>query len=259
MDRTKIEEYRFLASVKGKTFSELNPPMKRLIEKLFGEGERIEPFSCDLCNRFSKPDIYLAFGKRMKYISLKFGRSDSIHFETIKSLVLFLRGLGVSSETQKTILLFHYGDGTLDGSGTRRFLFEECFSLIKDRIKKANEELNKKSIIRECLRRFLFRGTEARRIEVDALVFGSADYFVFATKEEIEKHVLSKRYGHIRTLHIGPMTLRPYIRDAKRQSKYPEKRTRAQIKWHYLLSDIEQIMRSNGRFDAIPAQHSAHS
>ncbi len=94
---------------------------------------------------------------------------------------------------------------------------------------------------------------------MDALVFGSADYFVFATKEEIEKHVLSKRYGHIRTLHIGPMTLQPYIRDAKRQSKYPEKRMRAQIKWHYLLSDIEQIMRSNGRFDAIPAPHSAHS
>lgn len=241
MDNTKISEYKMKDSFHNKRFEDLTDSQKRLVSHLFSSIKPEQVINCDLCNRYSKPDIYLSVGKTMKYLSLKDGRSDSMHFESIKGIVLFLRSLGVSEKTQKTILLFHYGDGTFNGSGKQRILFEELLPKLAPLLKEANEELGQKKIVEACLERFVFSGTENRNVSADALVYGTANGLVYATKEEIKKAVLGRHFRHIRTLHVGPMTLQPYLRDVNHRSKHPEKREIVQVKWHYLLTDIEKI------------------
>ena len=241
MDNTKISEYKMRDSFHNKRFGDLTDRQKELIRRFHPTISDDQILNCDLCNRYSKPDIYVSVGSSMTYLSLKDGRSDSLHFESVKGIVLFLRWLGVSAKTQKTILLFHYGDGTLDGSGQKRILFEDLLPKLSSRLKEANEELGQRNIVDACLERFMFSGTENRRQGIDAVVFGSPDCPVYATKDEIRDAVLNRHFRHIRTLHIGPMTLQPYLRDVNRKSKHPEKREVVQVKWHYLLTDIEKI------------------
>lgn len=73
------------------------------------------------------------------------------------------------------------------------------------------------------------------------IYFGNKISGVICSKEEIIKFVLSRKYDHIRTLHIGPMTIQPYLRDIKRISKNLYKRNMIQVKWSYLLSDMQRI------------------
>ena len=176
-----------------------------------------------------------------KYISVKSGRSDSMHFESIKDFIIFLRKFGISIQTQKTILFFHYGDGTLDGTGNKRIGVEELISNYYHHIKLANYELNNKNILLDCLDRFVFKGNEYRKVFADYIYFGNKTSGVICSKEEIIKFVLSRKYDHIRTLHIGPMTIQPYLRDIKRISKNLYKRNMIQVKWSYLLSDMQRI------------------
>ena len=66
--------------------------------------------------RFNSVNFIEYKGNR-KYISLKSGKADEIAQEGIKNFVLYLRKCGLSKRSQKTILLYHFGDGTNDGSG----------------------------------------------------------------------------------------------------------------------------------------------
>ena len=86
-----------------------------------------------------KPNKYKGI---KKYVSLKSGRAESIHQEYIKNFILFLRSLGISKRTQQTILLYQYGDGTMDGSGKRRMKYHEMRTWLDERIKEAKNKLN---------------------------------------------------------------------------------------------------------------------
>ena len=110
MDNTKISEYKMRDAFRNKRFGDLTDRQKELIRRFHPTISDDQILNCDLCNRYSKPDIYVSVGSSITYLSLKDGRSDSLHFESVKGIVLFLRSLGVSAKTQKTILLFHYGD-----------------------------------------------------------------------------------------------------------------------------------------------------
>lgn len=241
MDWTKQEEYLTVDELNKKRVGDLNNNLREIIHFIFPNANDDQIISCDICNRYSKPDFYISIADEKKYISLKSGRSDSVHFESIKSFVQFLRKCGVSERVLKIIVLFHYGDGTLDGSGKKRYLLEELMPKMRNLINEANEELSSKETRKKALRRFVFDGDEYRNISVDYILYGDKNYFVYCSKNELEDFVLGRRCKHINTLHIGPMTIQPYLRDVNRRSRHPEKRQMVQIKWHYLLSDMERI------------------
>lgn len=241
MERGKINEENIINVYNNKKYRDLTQFQKNIIKELFKNVKDDDLITSDICNRFSKPDIYFEINNERKNISIKSGRSDSMHFESLKSFILFLRGLGVSKETQKTIILFHFGDGTLDGTGANRLNFEKIIAEYSEHIRKANNEINSPLIVLEALNRFVFNGIEARKVYTDYIYFGDEDYGVLCSKEKLINFVLSKKYYHIKTLHFGPLTVQPYLRDVERKSRNTYKRYIVQIKWHYLLSDMQRI------------------
>lgn len=241
MEQGFINEVKISNCYNGKTVRSLNDFQKDFIFKLFGPVDEDEVIQSGQMSQMYKPDIFLKIGDKTKFVSIKSGRSDSMHFEGIKSLILYLRSKGVSNDTQKIILLFHYGDGTLDGTGHQRFELNKVLAKMGDKIAKANEELNREDIIEECLYRFVFRGFRENEPCVDAIYYGDEKYGTFAKKDHIIRFVLRKRYEHINTLHIGPMTIQPYLRDVLKVSKHQEKREQIQVKWHYLLTDLQYV------------------
>ena len=226
---------------KGKRVDELTPNQKALVAFLFPDVKPDSVIGCDLCADNEKPDFFLEIGGERHFISLKGGRTDEIHVENIKSLVLYLRALGVSKETQKTILLYHYGDGTMDGTGKQRWSARQLAIDFRQRLDAANIELNAKPILRACLKRFLFVGADTSRNHADVIAYGDPTYFIYASRDEVFDVVMRKDYQHIQTLHIGPMIVRPWIRNLSRRQESEWKRCYAQVRYANLMGDIQRI------------------
>ena len=237
---TTTEDFRAVLAFHGKKVRELTPPLRTMVDALFDHPNEDSMMECDVCNRFSKPDIFIKINGKTRFISLKSGHSNTMHVEKLKTLIPFFRNLGVSKETLKTILLFHFGDGTLNGTGERRMYVDEVMAWLGERVKSANAELARPEIVKASIDRFVFDGSEHCKASADVLAFGTPEYFIFATREALEEVVMKKDYSHIRALHIGPMLLQPFSRDINRLSKHPEKREAMSLHWHYLMSDIQK-------------------
>ena len=241
-------ELNIANSYHNKQFSNLNDFQQQIIKRIFPKVNDETIIQCFLSsNKIGKPDIYFVVDGEYKFISIKSGITDSMHFESIKSFILFLRGLGVSVKTQKILLLYHYGDGTMDGTGSKRMLYDELVLKNRENIDFATKELAKYEIVLASLNRFVFCGTDNCQNEVDYIYYGDEKYGVLCSREDLTNFVIGKNYSHYKTMHIGPMSIQPYLRDPDRISKHPYKRDIVQIKWHYLLTDLE-IANSKSRY-----------
>lgn len=242
MNNGLIIERNFKSVYNGKLFENLNYFQKKFILELFPNISKKDFIICKKYNKeFAKPDITISCNKLEKFISIKSGSSDGMHIEDIKSFILFLRNLGVSTETQKILLLYHYGDGTLDGTGKKRMLHNEIVFKYRNLIEFANKELADTRIVLECLKRFVLQGTSEFMRQIDYIYYGDENYGVYCSKCDLANFIISRDYSHLKTLHIGPMTIQPYLRDVDNKSKNIYKRHKVQIKWHYLLTDIEKV------------------
>ncbi len=115
-------ERALIRAIDGKRFGEISPSVQRMLisidaslsscDELFharkasGAGLRRKAdlvFECG-ANQFANP-------------SVKSGAGNSVHQENIHEFVGFLKGLGVAEPAIVEVYRFHWGDGTLDGTG----------------------------------------------------------------------------------------------------------------------------------------------
>jgi hypothetical protein len=240
MQKGILIEESLVAMIDGKRLKEMEPYPKEIVQTLFPDAVEDDFFLANICNRFSKPDFTVWKRTKPKYVSVKSGKSDSMGFENIRTFILYLRAKGVSTETQKTILYYHYGDGTMTGTGKKRLTYEEVSSLLLPRIQKANIELNTEKMINCALDRFVFKGSNGRVITVDFMLFGDSKFGTLYSKKQIREAATRKRYSYTRTIHFGPIIIQPYLRDVDERSANQAKRGKIQAKWHYMQSDLEQ-------------------
>lgn len=234
-------DYDAVEAFNGKKVAELNPQLQEMIKNIFPRAEDKDVIACGLCDRYDKPDIWLEVGEEKQFISLKSGHSKTIHYEDIRSFIYFLRGLGISADTQRTLLLYQYGDMTLNGVGPKRYESGDLLKMMPDRIARANRELNSRDIVRKCFRRFVRTGSEKRTTKADYIAYGNHDYFVYSSIKSLESYVVTKGFNHIKTLHIGPMIFGPWMRNLKRNPDSDWKRDIVHINWPYLLTDLELL------------------
>ncbi|MCQ2800969.1 MAG: hypothetical protein MJ216_03345, partial [Bacilli bacterium] len=170
-----------------------------------------------------------------------------IHSEDIKSFTIALRRYGISEETIETIRLYHYGDGTTDGSGSVRLDQESTFKWLKDRIKKANQELNNSTeFIVTFFTHVLFRGNNPNAKQIDYLYVGAVVNGFFASRYELCFYVKRDVWGLYDNLHVGPVLLRPGARYANKRISSQETRNRMIVYWPKLEKDIEFIQKHFG-------------
>lgn len=242
-----FKEQEIVYNLHNKKVHELSNNLRNLVEVLFGALDEDETIRCCLIDDFIKPDFVIEYKNQKRYVSMKTGRAESVHQELVKNFVLFLESLGISKETQETILLYQYGDGTLDGSGEKRINYNQLRLILDDRIKEANEELNQsKDFIMKVITRCLFVGTLENAIPIDCIYFGDYRYGVVATRKQIEKHIYRKNWNWMNNLHIGPIQLRPHARYIEKEIKNPKSREKLECYWANLSSDIDFI---SSRYD----------
>ena len=243
----KLKELEIIAHLNGKRVGELSNNLKNLLTALYGVLDDNEIVKCELIEEFIKPDFIITYKGIQKYVSMKTGRAECVHEENIKSFILFLRSLGVSVRTQQTILLYHYGDGTLDGSNNERIEYNKLRLMLESRIEEANNELNSsKQFILEVIERCLITGTLEKAIPIDCVYFGDYRFGEVATTRQITTHIKRKSWDWMKNLHIGPIQLRPHARYYNKEIKSEKRRQKLECYWANLSSDISYI---SSRYD----------
>lgn len=243
----KQKELEMIVHLHNKHVNELSNNLRNLLTALYGVLDDNEIVKCELVEGFIKPDFVIAYKGIQKYVSMKTGRAESVHEENIKTFILFLRSLGISTRTQQTILLYHYGDGTLDGSNDRRIEYNKLRLMLDSRIQEANEELNStKELVLKVIERCLITGTLEKAIPIDCIYFGDYRFGEVATARQITTHVKRKSWHWMKNLHIGPIQLRPHARYYNKEIKSEKRRQKLECYWANLSSDISYI---SSRYD----------
>lgn len=237
-----------------KRYSFLSNHWKSMFEIMYGTKtvgflNSIKKVKCVKTENYIKPDIIITFNGLERYVSIKSGKASNLHTEKIETFMPFLLSLGVSRDTVKTILLVHYGDGTLNGSGKYRMDFHELYQKYKSRILAANEELNDNTeLIKEVVKRVVFQGVSEESHPAEYLYFGDEQFGTLISANQIYKYIDRKphNWDFYENIHIGPLVLRPHGRYAHKEVVSEKRRNEVQCNWPNLHADLLYIEKRYG-------------
>ena len=226
----------------GKKFKDLNPNLKAVATKLFGELSDDDEFECHQTNEFIKPDIVLSCKGKDCFISIKFERSIGMHMEFIDTFVNFLRSINISENTIDTILLYQFGDGTKDGSGGKRMNYGEIFKQLESDIAKANYELNDHlSIINQVIDRVIFQGVDPVAEPAEYIYVGTVESGQIISKKQVKSLLRNKNWHYYDNLHIGPIMLRPHARYSNKTIVSEKSRRQIICYWARFVDDVSYM------------------
>ena len=235
-------EEALVKALDGKRIKNLNQNLQFMVLHIFKDEKNTSKLSCKLTDNYIKPDIVLSCNGKVAYISIKSGQAQVLHGENIKSFILFLRSIGISEETQKTILYFQFGDGTMDGTGEKRMNYRDTYNWLEKRIQKANLELNNRyETIEAVVERVMFQGVNPTEPSAEYIYFGDVDYGILVSKRQVYSHLKHKSWHYYDNLHIGPILLKAHARYADRQIVSDERRNKITCYWAKLAADLEYI------------------
>lgn len=238
-----VNEDELIKAIDGKRFDELGKNLQFNLKALF-DGIDNDVFHAEKTDPAGKPDIKLTYHGLEHFMSVKSGAAEHIHSEEIKKFILAIREKGISTKTQKTILKFQFGDGTLDGTGKIRMDYEHLYYKLKDEIALANIELNQnKDFVVDMILKFIFFGNNKNLQPADCIYFGEPDYGVLATPKQITKHLQRKSYSYLNNLHIGPVLFAPRARYVNFIERSPEQRYWVSFRWVQMERDLNYISR----------------
>lgn len=236
-------EYDFITILNKKKVDELPFTFQELIYYLYPDASSNSFVYCyKNVKEYEKGDICLCIKDEVKYISIKMGKRNSVHCESIEKFVKFLESLNINKKIINQILRFQYADGTLNGSGTYRQSASEYKENNQMSIQIINRALNKKNIVLEAVNRFIIQGTQCHSKKIDLLVYGTPNDFLFVTPEEIYNYMQKKIEATSTTIHFSNLTLQPLSRVLNYNEKLEYMRNWIQIKWYNLEDNIIEIM-----------------
>lgn len=232
-----INEIYIVNYLNGRKVKDLNILYLEMIETLFkniSSEDRIKSWK----NPFlQKTDVFIKIGNETKRISIKSGIKNSFHVEPISEFIHFLIENGIEKEYIFSYLKYHYADGTTNGSGKNRISVSEYKKTNQKKIDLLNARLNNKKIIEKIIERFILKGNNDIH-QIDMIIYGFYDDFIFITKDEIKNIINSKIDYYSTGVHFGPLSCQPMTRCLNYNPKYEKNRFCVQIKWYNFFDDI---------------------
>ena len=238
----KLTEDELMLAFNNHKVSDLSPNLQYILEELFGALETNEIITCSQPEIPIKPDLIITYKGITMGLSIKTGTSEFIHGEPIEKFVEYLSNIGVSEKTITTILKYHFGDGTIDGTGEYRMDLSALKYQMQDEIREANTELNSDpDLLSRIITRMLFQGWSKDAMSADAIYHGNLYNGVIATKTQIMKHIKRKYWNYYDNLHVGPIFLRPHARYIGTEIKSEFSRHKIDGFWTNMVSDLKYI------------------
>ncbi len=240
-------ENELITELNNKRVNELNSNLKSFIYFLFYDLDGNERISAYTGISGQKPDIIIKINNEIKNVSVKIGNGNSVHQEKVDLFINFLSSLKISKEIQNELLKFHWGDGTIDGTGTNRISSNEYKKIHSDKIEFINRGFNKNYLLKDFLNRFIFQGKSLEYDIVDVIYYGDIEKGHWASKEEIFDYILNNKF-YSDSIHFGPLNYQIWNRCLNFNPKTENRRAVMQIKWPSLLQDILNIERKRNSY-----------
>lgn len=223
-------------------YKDLIPNLRNIVEAMFPDIKEDDLITASLIEGYIKPDFSVTVNNVTHYVSMKSGVNNIVNQEYIQNFCKLLKEKGISSDTIRVILYFHYGDGTYDGSGKERMSYTQLRSRLERYIPSANEELNRnKDLVMELIHRFLFKGTKEENIEAEFIYDGELESGIILSRDQIMRHCEHKNWDFYEALHIGPFLFRPHARYHGREIKNKIYRERIEFYWPNMLNYFRYI------------------
>lgn len=135
---------------------------------------------------------------------------------------------------------YHYGyEKDKDGNTNFSKLLssKEYKKIHQDEIDIFNRYINKTRIMVDMIDRFIIRGRNSD-YDIDALICGTIDDYVWILKYDIYDLILSKRCLEFTSSHVACMTIGPKKRNLDGNSKNWKDRYLVCIRWNFIKEDI---------------------
>jgi hypothetical protein len=210
-------ENKIIEAINGKKLEDLDPNFQEPIKGMYKyhkEGSMVE--ARKVSNRIGcKTDIEIQMYNHYHNVSIKSGFGPAVHEEEFTSFYEFLKSLNISNETLETIKFYHYGDGTLDGSGKKTLRLDEFKEKYKDRIAKANKELANVEIAKAVIYRAVIKGRIEKNQEINYLYYGNEKEGIFVKRCDILEFAPQLNCYYDTAIHFGPLSYNQKIHSRK--------------------------------------------
>lgn len=233
-------EKDFVNLFKNKQFNDLDNNSKRFLIEVFGDViDNEEIIRCWKNNVNQKADIFIRYKNYVKGISIKCGKSNSVHHESIQEFKRYLTNLGIPYKVIDKYVSFHYGY-MKDENGNILFDYqlttEEYKKLYQDELDVFNSYINKTRIIIDMVDRFLIRGRNSD-YDIDYLIYGTVDDYIWISKYDLYDLILSRRCNEYTSPHVACMTIGPQKRCIISKTNLKERYLVA-VRWNFLKENI---------------------
>lgn len=234
-----------MLSINNKKYCDLIPPLKDLIKHIFYNFDKNEIIKCWRNHYDQKADIFIKIGPVLKGISIKMGSKNSVHVEHINKFISFLKENGLTQDIVDIYLRYHFADGTKDNTGTTRLSAAQYKNTNKEMLVLFNKKVNSQKIIVNAIDRFVLRGNNSK-YPIDALIYGTPNDFLWITRSDIFKILLSRENTDCITPHFGNLIIQSKNRCLNHNVKYETDRYYVQVKWYSIFDDI--LISMNNKF-----------
>jgi len=237
-------ECEFAKSINNKKYCDLNDNLKRFIKFIFNDVKDNDILKCKRYKTRDKADVFIRLNNITRNISIKSGIGVSVHEEPINSFIDFLREMNFRKSIIEYLLLYHYGDLTIDGSGETRLFASDLKEKYEEEIKIMNKYFNHKNIIKSFVIRCLFEGTNCKN-KADYIYYGNPLDGVYASKEELINYFCNNKASEIKSPHFSCITYQNWNRNIARNPKLESHRYYCQFKWPTIIDDLKKIRENN--------------
>lgn len=240
-------ELDFVNLFNNKFLNELDERTVKFLKELFGENiDNEEAIKCWKNHVVQKADIFIKYKNYVKSVSLKCGNSNSMHHEQLQEFKKYLGEIGIPYKIVDKYVDYHYGYA-IDDKGkkdfSKRLSSEEYKKKYQNEIDIFNKYINKTKIIVDMIDRFIVRGRNSN-YDIDALVCGTIDDYVWIMKYDLYDLILSKRCLDFTSPHIACMTIGPKKRNIEGNSSNRGDRYIVCVRWNFIKSDIINFISS---------------
>ena len=234
-------EYDFVELFNGKCIDELDNNSQEFLKELFGENiDNTELIKAWKNKINQKADIFIKYKNYIKNVSLKCGKSNSVHHETIQDFRRYLEKLQIPYKVIEKYVSYHYGykrneEGKIDYSIV--LSADEYKGLYQKELDIFNESINKTRIIVDMIDRFIIRGRNSD-YDIDVLICGTIENYVWIMKYDLYDLILSKRSLEFTSPHAACLTIGPKKRNLDGNSNNRKDRYLVCIRWNFIREDI---------------------
>lgn len=239
-------EKRITEAINEQRFEDVSPHMQTFLHQL---DRSVQNETVIVAKKVGgqgfKPDIEIQLGDSSFNVSVKKGGGNSVHQEKTDYFIHYcMKYLNMSERERESLLLFLYGDGTIDGDSLpeERLSDTELVETFAEEIQVVQKFFDKNK--RNLLERFLIYGRLGKEndVKADCLYHGDAHDGVWCPLDNNAIDYLTEQPNSKEApLAIGPLTIQVWNRNFEAKPEMENRRHSIQVKWGSCKSHIQKI------------------